>query len=168
MKVWLLLICIGIKTRHCAQITMCEMVHCGHVSLGYWVVYRQADKSIPRWGCFKYSCSNCDWFMWGYQSSGCPQRFFRGQNASINIWWLIHSWQQSHEQSSRVVGRVTWCSLFHGRLIHLAVIHSSRADVLSSRTDEFYSHLITFAKNYCLRVEQDEHANTKENVNAEA
>lgn len=57
-------------------------------------------------------------------------------------------------------------AVFHHRLTHLAVIHFSRAAVLSSQIDEFYSHLITFAKNYCLRVNKEFGINTHGNTRA--
>lgn len=54
---------------------------------------------------------NCDWLVWGSQSSGRPQSRSWG-HTSINTRRLTVSWQWSHEQSgSGVVGRVTWsCS----------------------------------------------------------
>lgn len=56
-------------------------------------------------------------------------------------------------------------SVPHHRVTHLALIHRCRAADLSPQIDEFYSLLITFAKNYCLSESEEFRAHTHTHTN---
>lgn len=56
-------------------------------------------------------------------------------------------------------------SVSHHRVTHLALIHRCRAADLSPQIDEFYSLLITFAKNYCLSESEEFRAHTHTHTN---